>query len=95
LEQNKSILCWKIWICKRNICNYIVLLDDVEELVATDVKTIQHFSDVELDVQKVDIFTKSNAQEVVALSQVATYVRSPHQVFNTIDGLLSHRHMNT
>jgi hypothetical protein len=40
------------------------------------------------------ICTQSNAQEVVALSQVATYVRSPHQVFSTIDGLLLHRHMH-
>jgi hypothetical protein len=72
-----------------------VLPDDVEKAIATDVKTTQHFSDVELDVQKANIFAESDAQEVVALSQVATYVRSLHQVFNTTNGLLLHRHMNT
>jgi hypothetical protein len=82
-------------ICKRNICSYIVLPDEVEKAIATDVKTTQHFNDVELDVQKADIFTKSDAQKVVALSQVATYLRSPYQVFNITDGLLLHRHMNT
>ncbi len=60
-----------------------------------DVKTTQHFSDVELDVQKVDVFIESDAQEAVTLSQVATYVSSPHQIFNTTNGLLLHRHMNT
>jgi hypothetical protein len=59
-----------------------------------NVKTTQHFNDVELDVQKANIFAKFDAQKVVALSQVATYVKSPHKVFNTIDRLLLHRHMN-
>jgi hypothetical protein len=60
-----------------------------------DVKTTQHFSDVELDVQKPNIFVEFDAQEVVALSQVATHVKSPHQVFNTTNGLSLHKHMNT
>jgi hypothetical protein len=84
----------EIWICKRNICNYIVLPNDVKEAITTFVKTTQHFSDAELDVQKADIFTEYDAQKVVTLSQVTTYVRSPHQVFNTNDGLLLHRLMN-
>jgi hypothetical protein len=40
------------------------------------------------------IFAKFDAEEAIALSQVATYVRSPHQVFSTTDGMLLKRHMN-
>jgi hypothetical protein len=58
LEKSKSIFYWKTWICRRNICNHIVLLDDAKEAIAMDVKTIQHFNYVELDVQKVNIFAK-------------------------------------
>jgi hypothetical protein len=74
---------------------YMHVPDDVEEVVAPNVKTTQHFNDVELDVQKGDIFAEYDAQEVVALSQVATYVKCPHQIFSTTDRLLLHRHMNT
>jgi len=42
------------------------------------VKTTQHFSDVELDVQKSDVFAKYDAQKVVALSQIVTYVMRAH-----------------
>jgi hypothetical protein len=70
LEQSKSIFYWKIWICRRNICNYTIRLDDVEEAVTTDVNTTQHFNDVKLDVQKADLFIESDAQKAVALSQV-------------------------
>jgi hypothetical protein len=62
LEQSKSIFCWKIWICKRNIWNYIVLPNDAKEAITMDVKITQHFSDVELDVQKLDIFAEFDAQ---------------------------------
>jgi hypothetical protein len=61
LGQSKSIFYWKRWICRKYICNYTILPDDVEEAIGTNVKTTQHFNDVELDVQKADIFVGSDA----------------------------------